>query len=44
MHEAAVIALASVLGAVMDGDTTARPHRQSHPALAMAPYNTLSLQ
>ena len=41
MHEAAVIALASVLGAVMDGDTNV-PDRTGnrHPALAMAPYNT----
>jgi crotonobetainyl-CoA:carnitine CoA-transferase CaiB-like acyl-CoA transferase len=41
MHEAAVIALASALGAVMDGDTNV-PQRTGnrHPALAMAPYNT----
>ena len=41
MHEAAVIALASALGAVMDGDTSV-PDRTGnrHPALAMAPYNT----
>src|SRR5216684_854711 len=41
MHEAAVIALASALGAVMDGDDSV-PHRTGnrHPALAMAPYNT----
>src|SRR5260221_8549266 len=41
MHEAAVIALASAMVAVMDGDTTV-PHRprNRHPALAMAPYNT----
>jgi formyl-CoA transferase len=41
MHEAAVIALASAMGAVMDNDTTV-PHRTGnrHPALAMAPYNT----
>jgi formyl-CoA transferase len=41
MHEAAVIALASALGAVMDGDTKV-PERTGnrHPALAMAPYNT----
>jgi len=41
MHEAAVIALASVLGAVMDNDTNV-PDRTGnrHPALAMAPYNT----
>ena len=41
MHEAAVIALASALGAVMDGDTNV-PDRTGnrHPALAMAPYNT----
>ena len=41
MHEAGVIALASALGAVMDGDTNV-PDRTGnrHPALAMAPYNT----
>ena len=41
MHEAAVIALASALGAVMDGDANV-PDRTGnrHPALAMAPYNT----
>jgi crotonobetainyl-CoA:carnitine CoA-transferase CaiB-like acyl-CoA transferase len=41
MHEAAVIALASALGAVMDGDSDV-PQRTGnrHPALAMAPYNT----
>jgi crotonobetainyl-CoA:carnitine CoA-transferase CaiB-like acyl-CoA transferase len=41
MHEAAVIALASALGAVMDGDANV-PQRTGnrHPALAMAPYNT----
>ena len=41
MHEAAVIALASAMGAVMDGDTDV-PDRTGnrHPALAMAPYNT----
>ncbi len=41
MHEAAVIALASAMGAVMDGDTSV-PDRTGnrHPALAMAPYNT----
>jgi formyl-CoA transferase len=41
MHEAAVIALASALGAVMDGDGNV-PQRTGnrHPALAMAPYNT----
>jgi crotonobetainyl-CoA:carnitine CoA-transferase CaiB-like acyl-CoA transferase len=41
MHEAAVIALASALGAVMDGDADV-PQRTGnrHPALAMAPYNT----
>jgi CoA:oxalate CoA-transferase len=41
MHEAAVIALASALGAVMDGDAKV-PERTGnrHPALAMAPYNT----
>ena len=41
MHEAAVIALASAMGAVMDGDTNV-PERTGnrHPALAMAPYNT----
>ena len=41
MHEAGVIALASALGAVMDGDTNV-PERTGnrHPALAMAPYNT----
>src|SRR6185436_15981985 len=41
MHEAAVIALASAMGAVMDGDTNV-PDRTGnrHPALAMAPYNT----
>ncbi len=45
MHEAAVIALASALGAVMDGDTNV-PDRTGnrHPALAMAPYNTYPLQ
>src|ERR1044071_3365394 len=41
MHEAAVTALASAMGAVMDGDTSV-PDRTGnrHPALAMAPYNT----
>jgi len=41
MHEAAVIALASAMGAVMDDDTGV-PDRTGnrHPALAMAPYNT----
>jgi formyl-CoA transferase len=41
MHEAGAIALASALGAVMDGDTGV-PDRTGnrHPALAMAPYNT----
>jgi len=41
MHEAGTIALASALGAVMDGDTSV-PERTGnrHPALAMAPYNT----
>ena len=41
MHEAAVISLASAMGAVMDGDTNV-PDRTGnrHPALAMAPYNT----
>jgi crotonobetainyl-CoA:carnitine CoA-transferase CaiB-like acyl-CoA transferase len=41
MHEAGVIALASALGAVMDGDESV-PQRTGnrHPALAMAPYNT----
>ena len=41
MHEAAVIALASAMGAVMDGDAGV-PDRTGnrHPALAMAPYNT----
>jgi CoA:oxalate CoA-transferase len=43
MHEAAVTALASAMGAVMDGDTNV-PDRTGnrHPALAMAPYNTYS--
>jgi crotonobetainyl-CoA:carnitine CoA-transferase CaiB-like acyl-CoA transferase len=43
MHEAGTIALASALGAVMDGDTSV-PERTGnrHPALAMAPYNTYS--
>jgi CoA:oxalate CoA-transferase len=41
MHEAAVTALASAMGAVMDGDQGV-PDRTGnrHPALAMAPYNT----
>jgi crotonobetainyl-CoA:carnitine CoA-transferase CaiB-like acyl-CoA transferase len=41
MHEAGTIALASALGAVMDGDTNV-PERTGnrHPALAMAPHNT----
>ncbi len=41
MHEAAVISLASALGAVMDGDASV-PDRTGnrHPALALAPYNT----
>src|SRR5215470_16293346 len=41
MHEAGAIALASALGAVMDGDTNV-PDRTGnrHPALAIAPYNT----
>jgi formyl-CoA transferase len=40
MHEAAVMALASALGAFMDGDGGV-PERTGnrHPALAMAPYN-----
>jgi len=40
MHEASVIALASALGALMDGDG-AVPERTGnrHPALAIAPYN-----
>ena len=40
MHEAAVIALASALGALMDGDGGV-PERTGnrHPALAIAPYN-----
>jgi crotonobetainyl-CoA:carnitine CoA-transferase CaiB-like acyl-CoA transferase len=40
MHEAAVLALASALGALMDGDGGV-PERTGnrHPALAMAPYN-----
>jgi CoA:oxalate CoA-transferase len=41
MHEAAVIALASAMGAVMDNDTSVPPRTGNrHPALAMAPYNT----
>jgi formyl-CoA transferase len=41
MHEAGAIALASALGAVMDGDAGV-PERTGnrHPALSMAPYNT----
>jgi CoA:oxalate CoA-transferase len=41
MHEAAVTALASAMGAVMDGDVGI-PDRTGnrHPALAIAPYNT----
>lgn len=41
MHEAAVTALASAMGAVMDGDVGV-PDRTGnrHPALAIAPYNT----
>src|SRR5262249_49474291 len=41
MHEAGTIALASALGAVMDGDANV-PERTGnrHPALSMAPYNT----
>src|SRR5204862_7708054 len=41
MHEAAVIALASAMGAVMDGDGGV-PDRTGNrqPARAMAPYNT----
>jgi formyl-CoA transferase len=41
MHEAAVIGLASALGAMMDGDAGV-PERTGnrHPALAIAPYNT----
>ena len=40
MHEAAVVALASALGAYMDGDGGI-PERTGnrHPALAIAPYN-----
>lgn len=40
MHEAAVVALASALGAYMDGDGDV-PERTGnrHPALAIAPYN-----
>jgi formyl-CoA transferase len=40
MHEAAVVALASALGAFMDGDPSV-PERTGnrHPALAIAPYN-----
>jgi CoA:oxalate CoA-transferase len=40
MHEAAVVALASALGALMDGDGGV-PERTGnrHPALAIAPYN-----
>src|SRR5262249_11006030 len=40
MHEAAVVALASALGAHMDGDGDV-PERTGnrHPALAIAPYN-----
>lgn len=40
MHEAAVLALASALGALMDGDGGV-PERTGnrHPALAIAPYN-----
>jgi crotonobetainyl-CoA:carnitine CoA-transferase CaiB-like acyl-CoA transferase len=40
MHEAAVMALASALGAHMDGDPSV-PERTGnrHPALAIAPYN-----
>ena len=40
MHEAAVVALASALGAYMDGDGGV-PERTGnrHPALAIAPYN-----
>ena len=40
MHEAAVVALASALGAFMDGDGGV-PERTGnrHPALAIAPYN-----
>src|SRR5205823_10688180 len=39
MHEAAVVALASALGALMDGDPSV-PERTGnrHPALAIAPY------
>src|SRR5260370_17295171 len=41
MHEAAVIALASAMGAVMDGDTTVpQPTGNRHPALALAPDHT----
>ena len=41
MLEAAVMALASALGAYMDGETGRVPARTGnrHPALAMAPYN-----
>jgi len=40
MLEAAVMALASAIGVVMDGDTTVPPRTGNrHPALAMAPYN-----
>lgn len=40
MHDAAVLALASALGAFMDGDGSV-PERTGnrHPALAIAPYN-----
>jgi CoA:oxalate CoA-transferase len=40
MHEAGTIALASALGAVMDGDKVPERTGNRHPALAMAPYNT----
>ena len=40
MHEAGVIALASALGAVMDGDKVPERTGNRHPALAIAPYNT----
>lgn len=41
MHEAAVAACASALGAFMDGDARDVPPRTGnrHPALAIAPYN-----
>jgi CoA:oxalate CoA-transferase len=43
MLEASVMALASALGAFMDGDGTVPPRTGNrHPALAMAPYNVYS--